>query len=762
MSLAMVVVVGCRTALPGARLSGRVVITGQADRHGIVVTAGGPNSATTTTRLDGSYAFDDVIDGGYAVSATVRSTVEGTRSALVVANGPAVLPDLVFTPAGGVTGRATRGGGNVGNAGILVTVEGTSALGVTDDAGDYHIDLVATGTYDVHAETTGFHAATAPGQVVRWDQITHVPEIDLVIGPGHAALRGVAQLFGKSDHHGTLVTVLGTGLSTTTAADGSWAFENVPEGTYTVTFVNGAYAESVPEVVALAGSDGFVIDESLYALPRSPLTLYRARRIESTPSIHYGFVLSPDGRRLVYANNAATGAKVKMVPLDGSAVIALADGTIDEGYSGLAAAFTPDSARVLFLERDRLHSVSAAGGAPPTTLAAYASMFGLSPDGASAFYSALDPMTGLRALYSVAVSDGATHTVVLDAQLRNPVWSADSKRIIYRTDVDNYFQLGTVKLAAATGGTPVVLGTSAWDAVLSPDRRHALVQSNINTNDVTSTLWVVDLSTGKSTNLGSGVNHYASPGFASNDKVYFSQGLQLYLASVDGGTATNLGLDSYFGNVGLSTDHSHLAFANACTNANGSCSLFVASVADGRSVQVATGVSDFKLSDDGTRIIYSLNRNPQLLGDMWIARTDGTGTAVQLDSATSIYSAHITPDLSHVVYFKDVGSDSLGTLCIVSTAGGPVTTLATHAQAYTWTFSPNGRFVEFTVLPLGATQSYQPGTLNYAPLDGSPATPVVDDFHDGVAWSAGSLLVAARSGSAPPYRFQDGFYVQTP
>src|SRR5262249_40878102 len=151
--------------------------------------------------------------------------------------------------------------------------------GVTADDGSYHVTQVPVGSYDIGAQASGFRGGSAPGQAVKWGEETVVPEIDLVIEPGNASLRGVAQLYGRSDHGGTQVTLVGTGLSATTASDGSWHIDQVPEGTFALHFVNGAYQETVPEVEALVGADGWVIDQSLYPLAQSPLTIYPGRRV---------------------------------------------------------------------------------------------------------------------------------------------------------------------------------------------------------------------------------------------------------------------------------------------------------------------------------------------------------------------------------------------------------------------------------------------------------------------------------------------------
>src|SRR6185312_6035947 len=56
-----------------------------------------------------------------------------------------------------------------------------------------------------------------------------------------ASLAGTATLFGLTDWSGTTVSVNGTNLSTTTAADGTWSIPNTPTGVLTLKFSNGQY-----------------------------------------------------------------------------------------------------------------------------------------------------------------------------------------------------------------------------------------------------------------------------------------------------------------------------------------------------------------------------------------------------------------------------------------------------------------------------------------------------------------------------------------
>jgi hypothetical protein len=748
--LLLICAANCRSAPDGATLSGRVIIAGQHSR-GVVVTASGPRTATAVTDANGAYQLADLVEGAYALSASVRSTVEGTRGATVEVSGDARAPDLIFTPAGGLAGRATRGGAMSGNAGILVTVEGTSALGVTDDAGNYHIDLVPAGTYDLHAQAAGYRPGSATGQVVRWDETTMVPPIDLVIGPGHGGLSGVARRFGARDHGGTRVTVVGTGLSAITASDGSWSIDSVPEGTYTLDFDGGRYRETVPQVVALAGSDGFVVDESLYPLPVSPLTLYPARRIESARNSTNGFLLSSDGQRLVYSDVTATAPALKTVRLDGSLTVKLTDGTTDSNVDDGGVAFSPDGGRVAFVQGRRLKIVDAGGGAV-LGLAAGVQNFAFAPNGQALSYQGPDPMTGQPTLFVVPAQGGAPLGLASEHDITSPTWNADSTRIIYRSGIDDYFRLGTVKLVSSAGGAPAVVGGGAWDPLISPDHRRAVMQTNVNTNDGSSTLVGVDLGSGATATLAGGVSHYADPVLAGSDRVLYTVNGEIYWAAIAGGTPTHIGKAQRFR---VADGGSYVAFESDCTDPNGACTLQVARLDGSAPRMIATGAWDYHISDDGALVLYATEQDNTLHGKLWVAPT-ASGTPRQVDERVEAYAARFTRDDSHVVYPKEVGNDSRGTLRIAPVVNGAPVTLGEGVQVYGWTFSPDGTHLQF---------DSQMGTVRRllsAAIDGSAATLVVDGLTDVPKWTASGVLVERRAGTAAPYRFQDGFYSFTP
>ncbi len=747
------VTAGCSTPFADGTLAGRVVVTGETALGGIAVTTVGPRAVTVHTDADGHYQLAGLVESTYAVSATPPSTVEGTQSVLVDASGLTTVPDLVFTPVGRLHGRATRGGAATGNAGIVVTVAGSSAAVVTDDSGDYALDAVPTGPRSIMAQATGYKSAVASGLDVTWNQTTSVPELDLSIGPGHAGLHGIALLYGQSDHHGTLVTIVGTGLTTTTAVDGTWAIDNVPEGTYALTFANGIFAETVPQVVALAGSDGFVVDQSLYALERSPLTLYAASRVRSVTlaSVQYSygpdFLLSPDGTRILYVD--PTTDSLMLTPLDGSATVTLTVSYQNSlGYNG--AVFTADSQRVVFYSGNRLQSVSVQGGAP-NTLAAGVSLFGVAPKGNLLFYWGIDPVSGVNQLNTMPVTGGTPTLIETDNNFSGPVWSADGSHIIYRTDLDSYYEEGTLKLAAASGGSPIVLGGGAAQPILSPDGNYALDEIDGETGDFSGSLLAVNLSTGAANTLTQGLSYYNGYRFAAGGRVVF--GLtsgDLDSSPAFGGSATTLGHGNGFT---LSGDLTTVAF----TSCGATCQTMAGPV--GGPVQVVAGYGQFlTLSNDGTQLLYGVDTNNAQAAPLYVVPVGG-GHATMIDPlAYQEGTARVTPDEQHVIYWTNVTANPYGTLHLYSLIDGSSTALVDSAYAYSWSFAPDGKHLALNVQP----SATQPMLLTVTPLDGSPAVPVLDALGPGPVWMPNGSLLAVRTGTQAPYRFQDGIYRYTP
>ncbi|MFO1467451.1 MAG: SdrD B-like domain-containing protein, partial [Steroidobacteraceae bacterium] len=249
--------------------------------------------ATTVTAADGSYSFNGLAAGNYTVEETqpagYGSSTPNSSSVTVTAGNPATVDfgETTSSLAGFVwsdtNGDAVKNPGEPGIAGVTVRLTGTDAKGAavsrtatTDAAGNYSFTDLLSGTY-VITETQpaayadgGEVAGTAGGSVAN-DVISAIalPVGTASTGYGFAekpqAISGHVWLDSNRDANraateqgivGVVLTLKDangvTVATTTTAADGSYHFDNVPAGRYTLVESQPAgYGSSTPDSVAL-------------------------------------------------------------------------------------------------------------------------------------------------------------------------------------------------------------------------------------------------------------------------------------------------------------------------------------------------------------------------------------------------------------------------------------------------------------------------------------------------------------------------------
>jgi hypothetical protein len=146
------VLVACETAekIPTGSLNGRAVYAGLSDHSGISVTASG---FSTTTDAAGSYAFDSLPVGRYAVVAIAPRSAERTLATTVnVSAGGNSAPDLSFTPLQALAGQLTVLGAPA--AGATVTLDG-AATTTTDANGIYSFSDARPGEHSLAFAATG-------------------------------------------------------------------------------------------------------------------------------------------------------------------------------------------------------------------------------------------------------------------------------------------------------------------------------------------------------------------------------------------------------------------------------------------------------------------------------------------------------------------------------------------------------------------------------------------------------------------------------
>ena len=224
----------------------------------VVVTVADPTGrqeARAVTGPDGGYRLPLRAGGTYLVVAASQ-TFQPHAGMVPVADAP-VRHDIAMAGSAGVHGvvRTVDGGGAAqgvsGAAVTLIDARGdVAAAGVADGAGAFRLAGVPDGSYTLTAASRGYQPVAASvtlgvGQVVEHD--LQLPSRSRLAGTVTAASDGrpvheaVATLV---DQGGTVVG------SAVTGPDGTFAFDDLPEGTYTLTATGFAPVAQVVHVTA--------------------------------------------------------------------------------------------------------------------------------------------------------------------------------------------------------------------------------------------------------------------------------------------------------------------------------------------------------------------------------------------------------------------------------------------------------------------------------------------------------------------------------
>lgn len=699
---------------PTYALTGFATLSGQPSSGGLVVTLIGPSTAATVTAADGAYDFAGLRDGTYAVTATAGSTLERVRTVAVQVEGADASADpIAFTPVGILAGRVTLGAAT-GNAGISVIVAGTSAAGMTDDAGDYVIADVPAGSHDVVATLPGYAAGLAPAVDVPFGTTGSVP--DLVLSPGGtAAIRGSAFLAGGGAAAGATVTVDGTAFATTVADDGSFELTGMPDGAYTVTIDAGDYGDRIPGVIAVAGGSGYLLDGSLY--PMLPIDLPRGRRLASEYAGD-GWSVAPGGGAVALAVDKALGGAftLEVAPLDGPTRIVAGDVT---GYG-----WNADGSRLWARTRDGsgggqvlIHTVATGetrvvGGAPDLNSVSW-----LDEE-----WVRISTYTAPNIGYSLASAAGSTLPLGTNAAYYG--YDAATRRYLWGTVTDGVYSLELADLAAgtssriaanvssvsllgaqgaalffdapaagrgtlkilrlATGAVETVEADAAVGSAASPDKAKVLYKG------AGDALKLLTVSTGATVQVATNVYVYAflNDAWARvwTDRDTVTGATTLRMLDVAAGSTTVLATTVY-GNTpysGTSPGGAHLYYFSSYDSGTNSATLGVFTFATKANYPaVATGVrtSNVSWTPNGNRIQF--------------LKTDGTlhsylvgGTPVQIAAAT-VAGYMVTADSAHAIVFRGYAYPIYASVGWVSLGGGAETTIATNAS-YSYALSPSG------------------------------------------------------------------------
>jgi hypothetical protein len=140
------------------------------------------------------------------------------------------------TQAGRVTGHALLEGATA-HDGITLTLEGTSLSTRTDAEGRFTLEDVTPGTHTLVARRNGHEDARQPVEV----RAGETASVTLDLRRSLAALHGFVELEGSQEASGVTVTLVETGDTRTTDAQGTFNFHGLVAGTYTFEFLKEGY-----------------------------------------------------------------------------------------------------------------------------------------------------------------------------------------------------------------------------------------------------------------------------------------------------------------------------------------------------------------------------------------------------------------------------------------------------------------------------------------------------------------------------------------
>ncbi len=251
--------------VPGS-VSGKVVLDDGASANGVVVRVDG-TSLQTTASSDGSFVISDVAMGYYSLTALHPGYDAGRSGVIAIAPGveTAIGTLVLARSTGGLAGRVAVAGRS-DHSGALVSLQGTPYATLSAPDGGYSFSDLPTSQYTVVASLSGFTTASASDLAVVASTTTSVGDLVLAANPG--SINGVARREGGSDHSGIALTILGTGITTTSDSGGTYTLSGVPAGNHVVrATATGFDTTTTPALAVPAGG----------SIAAGTLTLARSR-----------------------------------------------------------------------------------------------------------------------------------------------------------------------------------------------------------------------------------------------------------------------------------------------------------------------------------------------------------------------------------------------------------------------------------------------------------------------------------------------------
>ncbi len=253
-----------------ATVSGFYLLEGANDHSGITVTLD-RTGLEAQTATDGSFSIEGVIAGDYTVTGDHTGFEPKTSTIFSVTPGEAktLTPLRLALSRGAITGLVQMEGVE-DHGGALIEVQDSPHSAVSTSTGEFIVQGVPEGLHTVVISKPSFVSAVIEGVDVPANQEFDVGTQTLLANSG--SVSGMAILEGEIAHAGTIVTLDGSGLQTTTEADGAFALNGLMAGTYSLTFSHAGYRIHTTAMFTLGPGDALEMDSITLRISRGAIT----------------------------------------------------------------------------------------------------------------------------------------------------------------------------------------------------------------------------------------------------------------------------------------------------------------------------------------------------------------------------------------------------------------------------------------------------------------------------------------------------------
>jgi hypothetical protein len=225
---------------PLSSISGTVImLNGGAVLSGVTMTLSGSNSGTVLTDVNGNYTFSGLATGSYIVTPVRSGYIFSPSSSAQTLDGENI-PGVNFTatanstPTYTIAGTITSSG--TGLAGVTMTLSGTNGIAkTTTDAGGRYAFTGLTGSYTIEPSKSDYifipesSSKTIKGADINGVNFEATPQTFSISGKvGGIVSAGVNMTLSDSASGNTITT-------TSTDANGDYSFQNLSNGSYTIT-----------------------------------------------------------------------------------------------------------------------------------------------------------------------------------------------------------------------------------------------------------------------------------------------------------------------------------------------------------------------------------------------------------------------------------------------------------------------------------------------------------------------------------------------